>query len=155
MAHLTNDQLDWMDDLTSGRFDQGRHRMKNNGKYCCMGVAAERHGMLVKDHTVVTSDQWGCDNSLRSNELADTDIGISVTHLFLPAEINAKLGMTEVDNQILASLNDTHDFNFQQIADFCEVCWVTDTSFEAMRDLLVAEQEQLRVRLRQLRELAS
>lgn len=121
---IINDyQRQWLDDLRSGEFPQGQAKMKRNGKYCCMGVAAERHGALSADY-VTGADAYGC--------MVDGDM----THMRLPDEVNAKLHMTEQDNSVLATLNDDDEFSFVQIANFAQKCWLTDTSFYDMQKFL-------------------
>lgn len=137
MAPLNTDQRQWLADLRSGDYPQGRQRMKVNGKFCCMGVAAQRHGILVKDEK-----PWYDDADANMFGVCQVPNG-GVQHSYLPDWLNAKLGLSHDDNNVLASLNDEHNFSFHQIAEFCEQCWMYDVGFYVMREYLRNVQQQM------------
>ena len=39
----------WLEALRSGEYQQGRSYLKKDNKYCCLGVLAEKMGVLDKD----------------------------------------------------------------------------------------------------------
>lgn len=39
----------WIEALRSGKYEQGTHNLKRNGKYCCLGVLCEIAGKRTED----------------------------------------------------------------------------------------------------------
>lgn len=42
----------WIEALRSGKYKQGRSRLKHSGRYCCLGVLCEVAGYTPKRHDV-------------------------------------------------------------------------------------------------------
>lgn len=91
----------WCEALRSGEFRQGsgclKHRRNNRTEYCCLGVLCTIFPQLENEDDV-----------------------------FLDDKLRRLVGLTEVQQQRLASMNDGDDFanipkhNFSEIADYIE-----------------------------------
>lgn len=91
----------WIEALRSGRYEQGRERLRSDDGFCCLGVLCD----------VYDSSQWVTDPEL-GGYLYDKAYAFLPT--FLPAF--AALGPTEAT---LAGLNDEGK-SFVEIADYIE-----------------------------------
>lgn len=54
MKQLTENQRLWLDELKSGKYEQGTWKLNRDNKFCCLGVAAE---LFKTDDTVVELEE--------------------------------------------------------------------------------------------------
>jgi hypothetical protein len=93
----------WVADLTSGEYEQGRGHLCVNGKYCCLGVLCEQ---AVKAGVVT--------REVRLNYNGDSVVYYAEESLILPAAVQMWAGVdsenpyvnTCVKSHTLATLND-------------------------------------------------
>ena len=98
---LGPNQRKWIKALRSGRYKQGRKRLRTGNKYCCLGVACK-----------VFSHPFGSDESF-----APPDI---VFRLALISPAASLVGDIDIKGKTcLAGAND-NGATFAEIADFCE-----------------------------------
>jgi hypothetical protein len=101
---LTQAQFDqWLTDLRSGEFQQGRMALKytlpgGSDLYCCLGVLGERVGCLKKNN----DGDWFAEGSAQETEY------LAWTYI------------TEEIQTTLAKLNDDDRYNFDEIAEWIE-----------------------------------
>ena len=92
----------WVAGLRSGKYQQGKFRLRNKDKYCCLGVACD-----IND-----SSQWEkMPNSPVYLYEGCTDI--------LPDELRNLLNLALSEATILTSMNDS-GADFNEIADYIE-----------------------------------
>lgn len=115
MTELT-DRERWLQALESGDYEQGRNYMRRDvdGRrfYCCMGVACELFGYELLPGG---NDEFGVSNDDLGPDADNTD---DVQSQYLPDSINRQLDLTLRENGTLASLNDTWEYSFAEIAQF-------------------------------------
>ena len=98
----------WLKALRSGKFKQARRQLRENGKYCCLGVAVAVHSAKY-----AKSSQ----NDYRSEPTKN-----SVPRGVLPA-LNQLIPETydsESPMGVLINLNDSEDWSFKRIATWIE-----------------------------------
>lgn len=98
----------WIPALRSGEYRQGRTVLRHDQAFCCLGVAAD---LLIR--LGETSTQWEATEFGECYTLAD-----EAGHL--PATIRKAIGLSEVEQQDLISLNDEDGKTFPEIADYIE-----------------------------------
>ena len=101
----------WIAALRSGKYEQGKYRLRVNDKFCCLGVACDILGIeSSKGHygTYV----YGFNKSILPS-IAANALGISNTGKFS----NENLSDISI---CLHHLNDIQNMNFIEIADFIE-----------------------------------
>lgn len=100
----------WVEALRSGKYEQGKHYLKCENKFCCLGVAVE---VLAPEEFVKEEDGM---------------IGIPYGAGFLYGSLNDKvqnlLGLKDnsgaFKHSILTTLNDRDGLSFAEIADIIE-----------------------------------
>lgn len=99
----------WVEALRSGEFKQGRERLRNEGAYCCLGVACE----LYRRET--GKGRWTRAEAFHLGSVAKTD--------WIPPAVQRWLGLAhpagEYDYSSLVDLNDGGD-PFDEIAKVIE-----------------------------------
>lgn len=80
----------WIEALRSGKYKQGRSRLKHAGRHCCLGVLCEVAGYKIKRH--------------------DVDLCLTPLSEKLPKSIESDC----------IDLNDSDRASFAEIADFLE-----------------------------------
>lgn len=101
----------WIAALRSGKYEKGQGYLKRGDKYCCLGVLVEiLGGEFIKDK--------------------DSEIfSIEQNAVFLPYKYRKMVGLNTIDGSFideydcdctLASLNDSTDITFSEIADLIE-----------------------------------
>jgi len=91
----------WITALRSGQYKQGKHRLRDNDKFCCLGVLCD----------VVDKTKW-----------EDTEFGIGYmgeTHV-MPENLAKSVNLSHIDCSFLAGLNDYKEYTFDQIADYIQ-----------------------------------
>lgn len=78
-AHLNAAALKWVEALESGRFKQGRERLRRGDLMCCLGVACE----LAIEDGVPLRVETACDGSVSYDGLAGV----------LPERVRTRLGL--------------------------------------------------------------
>jgi hypothetical protein len=100
----------WIEALRSGKYKQGKKRLKSlGGYYCCLGVLCD----IVKDNLGI---EWH-----ESNE----SYVISGNAGVLPNDVEHYTGLLSTTlpsnpNRCLEGLNDLYGYTFEQIADVIE-----------------------------------
>ena len=94
----------WVEALRSGEYQQGKYKLIENEKYCCLGVLSN---LFAKEK--------GCDFPIEPFEVLRFDVvdwsGIDRTNPSL---------YFEDGHQSLTSLNDFVNLNFKELADLIE-----------------------------------
>lgn len=107
----------WMAALRSGEYEQGYERLKEDGRFCCLGVLCD---LAVKAGVV---DGW------RKKKVTDAvildSIGATDETDFLPREVQEWAGIDEKnpvvdDGETLTGLNDVEGLSFEEIANIIE-----------------------------------
>lgn len=94
MADTEYTRADWLRDLRSGEFKQGKHSLKEGECYCCVGVAAK--GLGVEE------------------SLLDNDSSLGYTRVMEALKLSPTL-----QNQVI-DMNDAEGQLFAGIADYLE-----------------------------------
>jgi hypothetical protein len=97
----------WIEALRSGRYKQGRGRLRDGDAYCCLGVACEVSGLGT----------WRRHDDGRGDVYA-TPTGI--LYGWLPRGLRDELGLDENTQSKLMQLNDDEGRTFAEIADWYE-----------------------------------
>jgi hypothetical protein len=114
MTHIwTKPQKEWVAALRSGKYKQGRKKLKDGDRFCCLGVACAIYG----------KGEFNPDDSF-GTERDKSELPSSVCNWL---KIKSNLGDysfisgegIEIDGT-LACLNDDYGLTFYQIADFIE-----------------------------------
>jgi len=87
----------WLAAMRSGKFVQGRGRLRKDGGYCCLGVLGKVAGVS--------------EYALKTKELL---------HLFPNRECPEYLILNENTQEALAGMNDQERKSFKEIADWVE-----------------------------------
>ncbi len=108
----------WLRALRSGDYEQGRERLANDGKFCCLGVACEVfHARRIEDGRHLKYADFGGtdDQQFQWNDLT------------LPELLRRKLGLTDSSGEFendetssLTRMNDLYEATFDEIADLIE-----------------------------------
>ena len=118
---ITHDEIlanrkTWTDALRSGRYLQGRHRMRLGNEYCCLGVFCETGvvpGQWTRDRGA--SDVWHCTSGASSKSLLST-------------RQRAAVGLSTDEQETLMRMNDARYYptgrhetcTFDHIADYID-----------------------------------
>jgi hypothetical protein len=112
----------WVEALRSGEYEQGKYRLRNGDKFCCLGVLCDiAHKAGVVEYTPA-SEQVAQDPGEETFDRYGDETGC------LPLEVREWAG---IDNSIpwvrvpgnkisLAGLNDGQGYDFDLIADLIE-----------------------------------
>lgn len=138
----------WVDALRSGKFTQGRGRLYRRETYCCLGVACElavQAGVPVERKVLIDWDMVDGVNETDTGagEAVLGDIAFDDHVLDMPPSVATWLGLRatatdpevligEGDEQIfvgLITLNDTYEWDFNQIADAIEATWLPENTW--------------------------
>lgn len=103
----------WISELRSGKYKQGKYRLEWGGRYCCLGVADE----------AVMGGAALCNNFKASGLLEEERIDLGINKRLTKEsaykwELHKYIG-EELEN-ILFVLNDKYKWVFGDIADFLE-----------------------------------
>lgn len=98
----------WVDALRSGSYEQGQSALRENGKYCCLGVACN----LVPEFKWVIKD----DEYPDSWHVAAPDLTDDYCYGSMEPALLDHLGLSEAAQDALISANDTDFLTFAQIA---------------------------------------
>jgi|GEM_PF-863083 len=114
MPKLNPNAQKWVDALRSGKYKQGKHRLRTGDTFCCLGVACD---VLKKEAKL----RWLKRNAGQDDEAyviggKDADLPLSVMQLLGIKTANGSLPQQET----LAGFNDYRNATFQQIADLIE-----------------------------------
>jgi len=105
----------WLEALRSGKYEQGVHTLNSHGKFCCLGVLCE----IAIDSGVV--DKQETDSYVIYDGYA---INLPSASVIVWADLPGKVPDPEVtvDGNLinLTTINDSGDYNFNQIADIIE-----------------------------------
>lgn len=108
----------WVDALRSGKYKQGKERLKRRGelpKYCCLGVLCD---LAVQDGVCEWKDEY--DDDLGVACCTPTDESTST----IPVEVQYWSGLKarypELNGVPMAVLNDSRGLTFDDIADLIE-----------------------------------
>jgi hypothetical protein len=95
----------WIAALRSGKYEQGREYLRKDDSYCCLGVLCD----------LVDPNGWVYDSEFYSFHFnSDHDVD-----QWLPSSLPEKYGIDRESD--LVDLNDTKQYDFNQIADWIEV----------------------------------
>lgn len=66
-------QLEWLEALESGKFEQGRDFLRSEDKFCCLGVACELSGVksILKDAAGVIKHEYLGERHYLPKEIVD------------------------------------------------------------------------------------
>lgn len=123
---------EWIDALRSGKYEQGKNQLVDNGKYCCLGVACD---LLADKGIVYQKDECFYGNTSR-HDYSMYELPASASRYM---EVSGSDPMFEMDKEnmkqslpkhikegtgsyewvTLALLNDS-DYSFDEIADIIE-----------------------------------
>jgi len=118
----------WVEVLESGKYKQGRNALKQDRKFCCLGVATDLYMKTTK------KGRWDWD--VNGKDTFVSSGGFKVPSL-LPKEVEDWLGLSSPDGAFrksprnlfqghsnLADLNDNHRLNFKSIARVVRIVWL-------------------------------
>lgn len=75
----------WIKALRSGEYEQGRNRLRRDGKYCCLGVLCDISGMgKWEENTYMGSESvlpYELAEKMGITQWGDLSFGITLTHL--------------------------------------------------------------------------
>lgn len=92
----------WIKALRSGEYEQGRHRLRPDYKFCCLGVLCD----------VIDDSKWV--------EFEDGNIAYNMNLDVLPKALRNDIGLDFEAMKRLAHLNDEEEASFGEIADWIE-----------------------------------
>ena len=101
---------DWLEALRSGDYEQGTKYLKNDGKYCCLGVLCQ----LFADEKKVHFDELDIDDEV---------LPINVAEWSGLCDVNPEVEFDGITEQISAfndGANDMQSLNFKEIANLIE-----------------------------------
>ena len=103
----------WLDELRSGKYEQGTMELRSGNAYCCLGVACELYRLSYG------KGKW------KENDSGSFlfSIGGERTGGLLPVRVKDALGLTDINGHFdggnLARIND-RGATFEEIADIIE-----------------------------------
>ena len=106
---LTNNRRVYLEALKSGRYKQCAGQLRDNDKFCLLGVAVDLFG----------EGHW-FGNGYQADEYRTTKYPDYRSVL--------KLGLTRDDQDYMVKLNDTDRYRFEEIADILSDRWSHDTT---------------------------
>lgn len=101
----------WVKALRSGEYKQGRHYLRSNEHFCCLGVLCNLVDPSKWTHTDLEFARY------RGQEYAHSS--------FPPAEVARQVNLTHDDQDHVASMNDEGK-TFAEIADYIETAIPAD-----------------------------
>lgn len=108
---LTKEQLafrrKWIRALRSGKYQQAREQLREDGAFCCLGVACD----ISKQGKWLANDAYLVGDNARTG--------------FMPRPIKNMVGLTELEETSLSNLNDSGS-TFIEIADTLELLTLAD-----------------------------
>lgn len=113
MAKLNPNAQKWVDALRSGKYEQGKHRLRTGDMFCCLGVACD---VFKKELKL----RW------LKRKYADNDQAyvIGGRDADLPVSVQLLIGLKSTNGSFsgntLAGENDYSGLTFPQIADLIE-----------------------------------
>lgn len=129
-GELTEEQkkniLFWIEELRSGKYEQGDGRLVKNDCYCCLGVACKIQNLEQSYNLFHLNDNnyeefppsnWFIEKFGFDGEVTDVTSRI---HSDIPSGYSG----------VLSNLNDIAHFNFNQIADVIEACFINRVEIE-------------------------
>lgn len=123
---------EWVDALRSGDYEQTTGQLAERSEdgvysYCCLGVLCE----IAVDKGVIppiSGGGYGEENTSSDLPYKVRDwAGLDATDPFFDVHIPATHYRIALDHASAASLNDTHSFTFDQIADVIEQNFLKET----------------------------
>lgn len=108
---------EWVKDLRSGKFKQGERYLRQDDKFCCLGVGCETYTRLTGEGN--WSDKWFHPTKEESSGA------------YLPNSVREFFGLGEANPIIIGDImathaNDTLKWTFAQIADALEKTYLSD-----------------------------
>lgn len=98
----------WVDALRSGKYKQGRGRLRSlDDKFCCLGVLCD----LGDQKAWVQGESSFCYRDFCS---------------LLPTTVRDIVGLTDFDLTALMKLNDSQGKSFEEIANYIEMTFLND-----------------------------
>lgn len=120
----------WIENLRSGRFKQGHHRLRRlDNTYCCLGVLCEtlrENGLNVewvepRDPKSVYHDRGSLEDRAPAYTLIRSNNGeLERNTALLSDELRALAGITVNDMWNLTRINDMDRLEFRRIADWIQ-----------------------------------
>ena len=110
----------WLEALRSGRYKQGKFRLRNNrDEFCCLGVLCDISGEGEWTHTCDISGEgeWThtrCKGYSYWKEGKEADVNV------LPLFVSNFANLTDVEEEVLIDKNDGDGLSFKEIADWIE-----------------------------------
>ena len=101
------DKERWVKALRSGKYKQGKGRLYDGRKYCCLGVLCRTEGLRSRDQ----EDYPGYRSFSFEGESMDTNLSFPFIRY---------LGITEDQANHCVTMNDADGKSFNQIADWIE-----------------------------------
>lgn len=98
----------WVNALRSGKYKQGKHKLRGDDSFCCFGVLCDvgLKGMWAKDIFYFTPGGKFWINEALTTSLGNTALGI--------------LRISASESSYLVGCNDLNNWNFNKIADWVE-----------------------------------
>ena len=93
----------WIADLRSGKFIQGKGALCKHGKHCCLGVLAQQ----ITNYYV-------------SDDTGRADFGPEKSSAFLDDKLLNQCGLKDLEQGRLSGMNDDGGSTFLEIADYIE-----------------------------------
>lgn len=131
---FTSEQLEWLDALESGKYEQGKTFLNKNNKFCCLGVAcdlfAEKLGLVIENDDGIIgyankvedqSQRWESDytsTTLPKPIMELLKIRDNCGEFINKTVIASKNDYGTMSYGSLAGMNDSGNFSFKDIAEY-------------------------------------
>lgn len=100
---------EWIKALRSGDYKQGESYLRDEDRYCCIGVACDIHPEIRwKEELLTVGSLW---NAVTSGDEYNGSGQLSDPYL---------IGLSDDAQDVLIALNDEEGFTFSEIADVLE-----------------------------------
>lgn len=97
--------MKWVKALRSGKYKQAKHRLKSAEGYCCLGVLCEINNIIYTENF---------DSVLSYRDMRKLTMRSDIGNI--PGDVDRK-------EDSLAELNDSGEYNFDEIADIIQIIY--------------------------------
>jgi hypothetical protein len=106
----------WLAALRSGEYKQGRHALKQDNNFCCLGVLCD---IYSKEKNVPWEKLGNYDNILDSKTILPDKIKSWAELPEQDPSVDTNIDI-DIEKETLSGLNDIYHYNFNRIADIIE-----------------------------------